>query len=63
MPPTTVCLESLTVLQAQVTNGPTTDARGHYTIGKELVDTVVDRVRRLVGRSAFLWRSYLVTYG
>lgn len=30
---------------------PTTDARGHYTIGKELVDTVVDRVRRLVGRS------------
>ena len=23
------------------------DARGHYTIGKELIDTVMDRVRRL----------------
>lgn len=24
-----------------------TDARGHYTIGKELIDTVMDKVRRL----------------
>jgi tubulin alpha len=23
------------------------DARGHYTVGKELIDTVLDRVRRL----------------
>lgn len=26
------------------------DARGHYTVGKELVDSVVDRVRRVAGR-------------
>lgn len=25
------------------------DARGHYTIGKELVDSVIDRVRRIAG--------------
>lgn len=25
------------------------DARGHYTIGKELVDTVIDRIRRVAG--------------
>jgi hypothetical protein len=25
------------------------DARGHYTIGKELVDNVVDRIRRVAG--------------
>jgi hypothetical protein len=25
------------------------DARGHYTIGKELVDNVIDRVRRVAG--------------
>lgn len=24
-------------------------ARGHYTIGKELVDTVIDKVRRVAG--------------
>ncbi|KAL4920775.1 Tubulin/FtsZ, GTPase domain-containing protein [Aspergillus aurantiobrunneus] len=29
-------------------------ARGHYTIGKELVDTVVDRVRRLVDNCSSL---------
>lgn len=27
-----------------------TDARGHYTIGKELVDDVIDRIRRVAGR-------------
>jgi len=25
-------------------------ARGHYTIGKELVDNVVDRIRRVAGK-------------
>lgn len=25
------------------------DARGHYTIGKELADSVIDRVRRVAG--------------
>jgi tubulin alpha len=24
-------------------------ARGHYTIGKELVDSVIDRIRRVAG--------------
>jgi hypothetical protein len=26
------------------------DARGHYTIGKEMVDSVIDRIRRVAGR-------------
>jgi tubulin alpha len=26
-------------------------ARGHYTIGKEMVDNVMDRIRRAVGES------------
>jgi hypothetical protein len=26
-------------------------ARGHYTIGKEMVDTVMERVRRVTGES------------
>lgn len=25
------------------------DARGHYTIGKEMIDGVVDRIRRIAG--------------
>lgn len=25
------------------------DARGHYTIGKELADTVTDKIRRVAG--------------
>lgn len=32
------------------------DARGHYTIGKELVDNVVDRIRRITGTYSFLTR-------
>ena len=28
-----------------------TDARGHYTIGKEIVDNVIDRIRRVAGDS------------
>jgi tubulin alpha len=31
-------------------------ARGHYTIGKEMVDNVIDRVRRVAGQS--LGRNY-----
>lgn len=26
-------------------------ARGHYTIGKEMVDNVIDRVRRVAGKN------------
>lgn len=25
------------------------DARGHYTVGKELVDNVIDKIRRVAG--------------
>lgn len=25
------------------------DARGHYTIGKEMVDSVIDKIRRVAG--------------
>lgn len=28
-------------------------ARGHYTIGKESIDVVLDRVRKLVGPTRF----------
>ena len=31
-------------------------ARGHYTIGKELVDDVIDRIRRVAGISPPLSR-------
>lgn len=27
------------------------DARGHYTIGKEMVDSVIDRIRRVAGET------------
>jgi len=33
-----------------------TDARGHYTIGKELVDDVIDRIRRVAGKFITLSR-------
>ena len=29
-------------------------ARGHYTIGKEIIDLVLDRVRKLVNKELFL---------
>lgn len=29
-------------------------ARGHYTVGKESIDIVIDRVRKLVSPSSFL---------
>jgi hypothetical protein len=28
------------------------DARGHYTIGKEMVDSVIDRIRKVAGKQA-----------
>lgn len=34
-------------------------ARGHYTIGKELVDTVIDKVRRIAGMTSKRNRSCL----
>ena len=27
------------------------DARGHYTVGKELIDQVLDKIRRVAGMS------------
>lgn len=39
-------------------NGPQ-DARGHYTVGKELIDTVVDRVRRLADACSGLQGFFL----
>lgn len=30
-------------------------ARGHYTIGKEIIDQVLDRIRKLVGNCC--WRG------
>lgn len=38
-------------------------ARGHYTIGKELVDTVVDKVRRVAGKAIPLsYLCFLIEY-
>ena len=34
-------------------------ARGHYTIGKEIVDPVMDRIRKMVGDGA---KSCLLTF-
>ena len=31
-------------------------ARGHYTVGKELVDLVLDRIRKLVCRHLLTWQ-------
>lgn len=36
------------------------DARGHYTIGKELVDNVIDRIRRVAGTYIF---SMVICWG
>lgn len=33
-------------------------ARGHYTIGKEIVDLVLDRIRKLVREH---WEGFLLT--
>lgn len=47
MLPTIVCLLEKKE-KGIAANGPT-DARGHYTIGKEMVDSVIDRIRRVAG--------------
>jgi hypothetical protein len=44
MPPVTV-RDSIGCHEAQTDFR--TDARGHYTVGKEMIDTVMDKVRRL----------------
>ena len=31
-----------------------TDARGHYTVGKELIEQVLDKIRRVAGLSPLL---------
>lgn len=55
MLPTTVSLSSVDyVLERQLMR--TTDARGHYTVGKELADNVIDRIRRVAGRSTSIAR-------
>lgn len=42
-------------------------ARGHYTVGKESIDIVIDRVRKLVSPSSFVtalwfhWRKKFTT--
>jgi hypothetical protein len=36
------------------------DARGHYTIGKEMVDSVIDRIRRVAGKIQSAARAYCV---
>ncbi|KAL0620572.1 alpha-1 chain [Plecturocebus cupreus] len=30
-------------------------ARGHYTIGKEIIDLILDRIHKLVRRESFIW--------
>jgi hypothetical protein len=47
MRPTTVCVDRL-LLDKYLLTG--VDARGHYTIGKEMVDSVIDRIRRVAGK-------------
>ena len=34
-------------------------ARGHYTIGKEIVDLVLDRIRKLAGNILFSYMIHL----
>ena len=35
-------------------------ARGHYTVGKEMIDQVLDRIRKLVGIQEDVYRYCLV---
>ena len=41
-------------------------ARGHYTIGKEIVDLVLDRIRKLAdnctGSTSWLWVQFWVEF-
>lgn len=43
-PPTTVC--TFTTIGHPLSDR-TSDARGHYTVGKEIIDVCVDKLRRL----------------
>jgi|TARA_R110002003_G_scaffold126_50_gene11862 hypothetical protein len=47
MLPTTVCHIATGNLSGVLTE---IDARGHYTIGKEMVDSVIDKIRRVAGK-------------
>ena len=49
MLPTTVCLIFTSLFWWQILNR-IIDARGHYTVGKELIDQVLDKIRRVAGR-------------
>lgn len=46
MLPTTVRIGKRVGYTASLT---TADARGHYTIGKEMVDSVIEKIRRVAG--------------
>lgn len=35
-------------------------ARGHYTIGKEIVDSVLDRIRKMVSCDLFFIKALLI---
>ena len=46
-------------------NVRSSDARGHYTIGKELVDSVIDRIRRVAGSQKYgfsIWCGFADIY-
>jgi hypothetical protein len=49
MPPTTVSMHKQRLWSTLNADDQFSDARGHYTIGKELVDSVIDRIRRVAG--------------
>lgn len=52
MLPTTVRRGKQTTRIQQFSRLTELDARGHYTIGKEMVDSVIDRIRRVAGKSS-----------
>lgn len=35
-------------------------ARGHYTVGKEIIDMVLDRIRKLVYKNLVLYFIFLI---
>jgi len=37
-------------------------ARGHYTVGKELVDLVLDRIRKMVSTFINTWPKYYTLF-
>ena len=43
------CMSRILLFCGVLTGCCLADARGHYTIGKEMVDSVIDRVRRVAG--------------